>query len=114
MRSRLSAASGGIDALTARVSVLERYTGLTADLADLDDELARLRRDKESAIDAQEFRLAEALSDAESDLLIDRDRRAREWTQRPSLAAEVAQLRAEVEHLRAVLHSHGLDEDDAG
>ena len=113
LRPRPSAASGGIEALTARVSAVERYTGLTPDLADLDDELARLRRDKESAIDAQDFRMAEALSDAESGLLVDRDRRAREWTQRPSLAAEVAQLRAEVERLRAVLRRHGLDEDEA-
>jgi hypothetical protein len=114
-RPRILPESGSrIEAFMTRLSAIERFTGLTPDLRDLDAELARLRREKESAIDAKDFRLAEALSDAETDLLVDRDRRATEWTERPSLAAQVAQLRAEVERLRAVLREHGLDQDEAG
>jgi type VI protein secretion system component VasF len=87
---------------------------MTPNAADVDDQLARLRREKESAIDAKDFQLAETLSDAETALLVDRDRRASEWTERPSLAAQVAQLRADIEALRAVLREHGLDVDEEG
>jgi hypothetical protein len=104
----------GIGSLATRVTAVERFTGVAPDVTDLDDELARLRREKESAIDAQNYRQAEALSDAETDLLADRDRRVTEWTQRPSLAAQVAQLHAEVAQLRAVLREHGIVADEAG
>jgi hypothetical protein len=103
-----------MDALMTRLSAVERFTGMIPDAADVDEELARLRREKDAAIDAKDFRLAEALSDAETDLLVDRDRRASEWVQLPSLAAEVARLRAEVERLRTALRSHGLNLDQAG
>jgi hypothetical protein len=103
-----------IESLTTRLTALEWFAGMTPDTADLDEELARLRREKESAIDAKDFQRAEALSDAETDLLVDRDRRASQWAQRLSLAAQVSQLRAEVERLRTVLRTHGLDVDEAG
>jgi ATP-dependent Clp protease ATP-binding subunit ClpA len=103
-----------IESLTTRLTALEWFAGMTPDTADLDEELARLRREKESAIDAKDFQRAEALSDAETDLLVDRDRRASQWEQRLSLAAQVSQLRAEVERLRTVLRAHGLDVDEAG
>ncbi len=99
--------------LTARLAAVERRIGTAPDLASLDGQIARLRRQKEAAIDAQDFRHAEALSDSETALLVERDRQGREWTQRPSLAAEVAQLRAEVERMRAVLREHGLDPGEA-
>jgi hypothetical protein len=103
-----------IESVTTRLTALEWFAGMTPDTADLDEELARLRREKESAIDAKDFQLAEALSDAETGLLVDRDRRASQWAQRLSLAAQVSQLRAEVERLRAVLRDAGLDRDEAG
>jgi ClpA/ClpB-like protein len=112
--SRSWPASGApIESVLTRLSAVERFTGLIPDVANMDAELVRLRREKEAAIDAQDFRLAEALSDAETDLLVDRDRRAADWLQRPSLAAELAQLREQVERLRAVLRTHGLDVDEA-
>jgi hypothetical protein len=103
-----------VESVLSRLAAVEQFAGLTPDLSDMDAELARLRREKDEAIDAQDFRLAEALSDAETDLRVDRDRRATDWLHRPSLAVEVAQLRAEVERLRAVLRGHGLDVDEAG
>jgi|HubBroStandDraft_6_1064221.scaffolds.fasta_scaffold101310_2 hypothetical protein len=103
-----------IDSLLTRLAAVERFAGMTPNAADVDDQLARLRREKESAIDAKDFQLAETLSDAETALLVDRDRRASEWTERPSLAAQVAQLRADIEALRAVLREHGLDVDEEG
>ncbi len=115
-RTRPAAAvegAGRFADLTARLAAVERRVGTAPNLAGLDREIARLRRRKEAAIDAQDFRQAEALSDSETSLLVERDRQAREWTERPSLAAEVAQLRAEVERLRTVLREHGLDQTGA-
>jgi ATP-dependent Clp protease ATP-binding subunit ClpC len=99
--------------LTVRLAAVERRVGTVPDLAGLDGQIARLRRQQEAAIDAQDFRQAEALSDSETSLLVERDRQAREWTARPSLAAEVAALRAEVERLNAVLREHGLGSGEA-
>jgi hypothetical protein len=103
-----------VESVASRLTAVERFTGLTTDPADTDAEIARLRNEKEAAIDAQDFRLAEALSDAETDLLVDRDRRTTGGIRRPSLAAEVAQLRTDVERLHAVLRAHGLDVADSG
>jgi hypothetical protein len=100
------------ESLMTRLAAVERFAGMTPDAADLDDQLARLRREKESAIDAKDFQLAETLSDAETALLVDRDRRASQWAERPSLATQVAQLRADIEVLRAALREHGLDLDE--
>jgi ATP-dependent Clp protease ATP-binding subunit ClpA len=102
-----------VDSVLSRLTAVERFTGLMPDLGELDAEVGRLRREKDEAIDAQDFRLAEALSDAETDLLVDRDRRATEWLQRPSLTAQVATLRAEVERLQSMLRAHGVDVDEA-
>jgi ATP-dependent Clp protease ATP-binding subunit ClpA len=102
-----------LESLSSRLTAMERLTGLTPDSADVDAELTRLRRGKEQAIDAQDFRLAETLSDAETDLLVTRDRQVLALPDRPSLAVEVTRLRAEVEQLRAVLRVHGLDADEA-
>ena len=114
-RPRLGAESTiRIESVMGRLAAIEEFAGLTPDTTDLDSELARLRREKESAIDAKDFRLAETLSDAETDLLVDRDRRASEWTERPPLAVQIAQLRDEVERLRAVLREHGLDRSEPG
>jgi ATP-dependent Clp protease ATP-binding subunit ClpC len=103
-----------LDALGMRLAAVERWTGMKPDLTELDRVIDGLRRDKEAAIDAKDFKRAEELSDAETELLIDRDATAREWTERPPLAAEVAQLRAEVDRLRTVLREHGIDPGLAG
>jgi hypothetical protein len=102
-----------LDALGLRLAAVERWTGIKPDLTELDQVIAGLRRDKEAAIDAKDFKRAEELSDTETELLIDRDATAREWTDRPPLTAEVAELRAEVARLRTVLREHGIDPSPA-
>jgi ATP-dependent Clp protease ATP-binding subunit ClpC len=49
------------------------------DLREFDDRIANVRRDKESAIDAQDFEKAASLRDKEKNLLNDKAQREREW-----------------------------------
>ncbi len=98
-----------LDALAERLVAVERWTGMSPDLTELDAVIARLRRDKDAAIDAKDFKRAEELSETETELLIDREATAREWTRRAPVAAEVAGLRAEVARLRTALRAHGID-----
>jgi ATP-dependent Clp protease ATP-binding subunit ClpA len=101
--------SAGYGALNSRLAALERWVGLVPDLADLDDQIEQVHRDTEAAIDAQEFRTAEALSDSEHELIAERDRRSRQRRAGPSLADQVARLQAEVDRLREALRSRGID-----
>jgi len=98
-----------LDAFGVRLAAVERWTGMKPDLTELDEVIDGLRREKEAAIDAKDFERAEELSDTETELLIDRNATAQEWTERPPLAAEVAELHAEVARLRTVLRAHGID-----
>jgi ATP-dependent Clp protease ATP-binding subunit ClpA len=105
--SELLARFGSVE---SRLSALERRVGTTApDLRDLDREIAKIRREKESAIDAQDFENAAVLRDREKQLLHDRASRQEEWaashTDRPSLSDEV-------ERLRGLLRQHGIDPED--
>jgi ATP-dependent Clp protease ATP-binding subunit ClpC len=115
-RARLMAdAVARIDALDRRLAATERWVGMRPDLDDVDQEIAQMRREKEAAIDAQDFEAAAALRDKEKELLAARSRREKEWTavtgERPSLASEFARVNAELERLRAILRRHGLDTD---
>jgi hypothetical protein len=103
--------SAGYGALSSRLAALERWVGLIPDLADLDEQIAQVHRDTETAIDAQEFRTAEALSDSERELIAERDRRSRQRRAGPSLADQLARLQAEVDSLREALRRRGVDPD---
>ncbi|WP_036409847.1 UvrB/UvrC motif-containing protein, partial [Microbispora rosea] len=49
------------------------------DLREYDEKIANVRREKESAIDAQDFEKAAALRDQEKQLQLKRERREKEW-----------------------------------
>src|SRR5690606_26609523 len=49
------------------------------DLREYDEKIAQVRREKESAIDAQDFEKAAALRDQEKQLMLKRERREKEW-----------------------------------
>ena len=108
-----------VDALDRRLAAIERWVGLRPDLGDLAQEVAQVRRDKEAAIDRQDFEAAAALRDKEKQLLAARAAREKEWTQaaagRPSLAGELGRVNTELDRLRAILREHGIDPggDDA-
>ena len=102
-----------IDSLDRRLAAIERWAGMRPDLDDLDEEIAQVRREKESAIDAQDFEAAAALRDKEKDLLTSKASREKEWmgaaAGRLSLAGEIGRVNAELERLRAVLREHGIE-----
>src|SRR5205807_1456688 len=64
--------------LERRLAAIERWIGLRPDLDDLDGEIARVRREKEAAIDRQDFEASAALRDQEEQLLAARARQAKE------------------------------------
>ena len=102
-----------------RLAALERWTGLAPDVDDLDQGIAHIRREKETAIDSQDFETAAALRDKEREVIDRRISREKEWAatvgDRPSLSAELGRVKAELERLRAVLRQHGIEPgDDAG
>ena len=94
-----------LDSIEWRLSVLEQRVGTGPDVRDLDREIIQVRRDKEAAIDAQDFENAAVLRDRESRLLSDRAARLQEWAALPSLSDEV-------ERLRDLLRRHGIDPKD--
>jgi ATP-dependent Clp protease ATP-binding subunit ClpC len=105
-----------IDALDRRLAAIERWVGLRPDLDDLAQETAQVRREKEAAIDRQDFEAAAALRDKERQLLAARTAREKEWTEtaagRPSLAGELGRVNTELDRLRAVLREHSIDPGD--
>ena len=105
-----------IDALDQRLAATERWVGMRPDVNDVDQEIAQVRREKEAAIDTQDFEAAAALRDKEKVLLTERASRENQWAaatgDRPALAAEFARVSAELERLRAILRQHGLETDN--
>ena len=105
-----------IDALDRRLAAIERWVGLRPDLDVLVQEIAQVRREKEAAIDRQDFEAAAALRDKEKQLLGARTAREKEWTEaaagRPALAGELGRMNTELDRLRAVLREHGIDPGD--
>ena len=105
-----------VDSLDRRLAAIERWVGLRPNLDDLDQEIARVRREKEAAIDGQDFELSAALRDKEKQLLAARTGREKEWTEaaadRMPLAQELGRVKVELERLRAVLRDHDIAPGD--
>jgi ATP-dependent Clp protease ATP-binding subunit ClpA len=105
-----------MDALDRRLSAIERWVGMRPALDDVDQEIAQVRRDKEAAIDAQDFESAAALRDKEKGLLTARASKEREWAaatgDRRPWPLNSAGCNAELARLQAVLRQHGLDTDN--
>ncbi len=103
-------------ALDRRLTALERWVGMQPDLEDLDREIARVRRDKEAAVDRQDSQAATALRDTETQLLAARADREKEQAGsaagRRAVARELDRLGTELERLRAALREHGIEPGD--
>jgi ATP-dependent Clp protease ATP-binding subunit ClpA len=138
-------AQGLLDTIEDRLGAIERHLGITQPGADelrsLDERLAQVRRDKQVAIDVQDFAEAAALRETEKQLIRDRERvegelAAAAVADAAESAADVAdagdadvadagvagpgvaegeeltRLRARVAGLEARLREHGLDPDE--
>ena len=101
-----------LELLGLRLAAIERWVGMRPRLDDLDEEVARVRREKEAAIDAQDFEDAVVLRDRERDLMAENDEREKQWTAGPALADEVGRLSAELSRLRSLLRDHGIEPGD--
>jgi ATP-dependent Clp protease ATP-binding subunit ClpC len=100
-------------ALDRRLTALERWVSIQPDLEDLDQEIARVRRDMEAAAARQDPQAATALRDKEKQLLAVRADREKEWAGsaagRMTVARELDRLNTELERLRATLREHGIE-----
>jgi Clp amino terminal domain, pathogenicity island component/UvrB/uvrC motif len=109
-------AASGRTAVESRLSAIEQRAGTGPVTAGLDEQIAQARRDKESAIDSQDFERAGSLRDRERQLLADRAARQQQWEAAhpdpASLAEQVQRLSAEVERLRDLLRQHGIEPED--
>jgi ATP-dependent Clp protease ATP-binding subunit ClpA len=110
---RLEERSGALGDLRSRLDEFERWSGIAAELADLDRRIAEARRDKEAAIERQDFQTAAQLRSQERDLAAERVTRMQELLAGPSPADQVSRLRSEVTRLRALLREHGIEPGDA-
>jgi ATP-dependent Clp protease ATP-binding subunit ClpC len=114
--SQASDLTARVDLLDRRLAAVERWVGMRPDLDDLDQEIAQARREKEAAIERQDFDAAAATRDRERQLLAARASRERELTGpaagRVSLARELDQANAELQRLRALLREHGIGPAD--
>jgi hypothetical protein len=119
---------GLLDTIDERLSAIERRLGITrpvsAVMRNLEVRIAQVRRDKEAAIDIQDFGQAAALRDAEKQLIEEQARVEAADASAVSEGGPVAeggaepdelgQLRARVADLEARLREHGIDPDEPG
>ena len=128
---------GLLEEIDERLSAIERHLGIAPLVPDVlrryDEQIAGVNREKERAIERQDFETAAELRNKEKELLAERVRTAEGLTagreagdhaadqdtgDRGSAADErpdeLAQSRAEVARLRALLREHDIDPDDPG
>jgi ATP-dependent Clp protease ATP-binding subunit ClpA len=122
---------GLLDTIDDRLSAIERHLGITRPvpvaLRSLDERIAQVRRDKEAAIDVQDFEQAVALRDAEKRLTEERARVERELADAAAAGQdaeaetadevagepdELTRLQARVARLEERLREHGLDPEE--
>ena len=105
-----------LEAVEQRLAAVEQRIGTGPDTSDLDERIARVCREKESAIDARDYEQAAALRDREKELLAAKAARYEHWgAEHPGLAVlaeRCQQLADEIERLRALLRQHGIDPQD--
>jgi len=109
-----------LEAIEQRLTAIEQRVGTGPETSDLDEQIAQVRREKESAVDARDYERAASLRNREKELLKElraskaalREQRAAEHPALPDLAERVQQLADEIERLRALLRQHGIDPQD--
>ena len=105
-RKLLSQLLDRLDLIESRLSALENRVGTGPDMRDLDQQIAQIRRDKESAIDAQDFEHAAELRDKEKQLLGEKASRHQEWA---TTRRDLPSLTDQIERLHGLLRQHGIE-----
>jgi ATP-dependent Clp protease ATP-binding subunit ClpC len=102
-----------LDMLDQRLAAVERWVGMGPDVREIDQEIAQLRRDKEAAINAQDFEGAAALRDQEKQLIAAKESKEQEWAvgtgERTSMADDFLRLQDELGRLRTLLRDQGIE-----
>ncbi len=102
-----------LEAVEQRVATIEQQMGTGLDTRDLDEQIERVRRERNAAADAQDYERATSLRDREKELLAAKAARQEQWAaghpSLPDLAERVQQLADEIERLRVLLRQHGID-----
>jgi Clp amino terminal domain, pathogenicity island component/UvrB/uvrC motif len=102
-----------LEAVEQRVATIEQRMGIGLDTRDLDEQIDRVRRERNAAADAQEYERATSLRDREKELLAAKAARQEQWAaghpSLPDLAERCQQLADEIERLGALLRQHGID-----
>jgi ATP-dependent Clp protease ATP-binding subunit ClpC len=105
-----------LGAIEERLTAIEQRVGIGPDLSDLDEQIAQVRRGKESAVDAHDYEQAASLRDREKELLAGKAALQERWAAGqpalPDLADQVQQLTDEIERLRSLLRQHGIGPQD--
>ena len=105
-----------LDVFGGRLAAVEQRVGIGPDTSDLDEQIAQVRREKESAVDARDYEQAAERRNREKELLASKAARQEQWAAGhpalPDLTERVQQLTDEVERLRALLRQHGIDPQD--
>jgi capsule polysaccharide export protein KpsE/RkpR len=105
-----------LEEVEQRLAAIEQRVGTGPDTSDLDEQIAQVCREKESAVDAQDYERAAALRNRQKELLASKAARQEQWAAGhpalPVLAERCQQLADEVERLRVLLRQHGIDPQD--
>ena len=113
---RLPEVEARLEAIEQRLTAIEQRVGAGPETSELDEQIAQVRGEKESAIEAQDFEQATSLRGREKELLASKAAQRKQWTAGhptlPDLAERVQQLADEVERLRGPLRQHGIDPQD--
>jgi ATP-dependent Clp protease ATP-binding subunit ClpA len=112
----LPAVKTRLEGFEQRLTAIEQRVGTGPDTSDLDEQIAQVCREKESAVDAHDYEQAAARRNREKELLAAKAARQEQWTAGhpplPDLAERYQQLTDEIERLRALLRQHGVDPQD--
>jgi ATP-dependent Clp protease ATP-binding subunit ClpA len=129
IRDRLDTIAGQLAAIVSKLGIggeaasagpAQRPGPRPAGLRRLDERIAGIGREKQAAIDAQDFERAVTLRNEEQELLRKRDDENSRWMaaagERPAGAdgAELDRLRRLVDNLQAQLRRHGIEPDPEG
>jgi ATP-dependent Clp protease ATP-binding subunit ClpA len=105
-----------LDTIDSRLSAVEQRAGTGPDTAELDQQIEQAQRDRDAAIDAQEYERAASLRDREKDLLAQKASHQQQWVAThpdlPSLADKLRQLSDEIDRLHALLREQGMEPKD--